>query len=49
MGFGVAVASVGPYANNPPRSREITTPTPHRSIFYWPDALPDAKPTVSRH
>jgi len=31
-----------------PRSRQITTPTPHHSIFYRPDALPDAKPTVSK-
>jgi len=30
-----------------PFSRQITTPTPHRSFFYQPDALPDAKPTVS--
>jgi len=32
-----------------PHSREITTPTPHHSIFYRPDALPDAQPTVSKH
>ena len=32
-----------------PRSRQITTPTPHHSIFYRPDALPDTQPTVSRH
>ena len=25
-----------------PRSRQITTPTPYHSIFYRPDALPDA-------
>ena len=31
---GVAVASAGPYAE------------PHDSIFYGPDALPDAQPTV---
>ena len=30
-----------------PCSRQITTPTPHNSIFYRPDALPDAQPTVS--
>ena len=29
-----------------PRCRQITTPTPHRSIFYGPGALPVAKPTV---
>jgi len=27
-----------------PRSRQITTPTPHHSNFYRPDALPDAQP-----
>jgi len=31
------------------RSRQITTTTPHHSIFYRPDALPDAQPTVSKH
>jgi len=31
------------------RSRQITTPAPHHSVFYGPDALPDAQPTVSRH
>jgi len=29
-----------------PRSRQITTPTPHHSIF---TGLPDAQPTVSKH
>ena len=28
-----------------PRSRQITTPAPHRSLFYRPDALPAAQPT----
>jgi len=28
-----------------PCSRQITTPTPHHSIFYRPDALPDAQST----
>ena len=32
-----------------PRSRQITTPTPHHSIFYRLDALPDAQLTVSKH
>ena len=27
------MASAGTYANNPPRSRQTTTPTPHHSIF----------------
>jgi len=40
----VAVASAGPYV---PYSRQITTPIPHHSIFYRPDALSDAQPTVS--
>ena len=31
------------------RSRQITTPAPHRSVFYRPDALPAAQPTVSKH
>ena len=32
-----------------PRSRQITTPAPHYSDFYRPDALPAAKPTASKH
>ena len=32
-----------------PRSRQITMPTPHHSVFYRPDALPAAQPTVSKH
>ena len=32
-----------------PRSRQITTPEPHRSVFYRPDALPVAQPTASKH
>ena len=32
-----------------PCSRQITTPTPHHSVFYRPDALPAAQPTVSKH
>ena len=31
-----------------PRSREITMPASHHSVFYRPDALPAAEPTVSR-
>ena len=30
-------------------SRQITTPAPHRSVFYRPDALPAAQPTASKH
>jgi len=32
-----------------PRSRQITTPAPHHLVFYWPDALPAAQPTVLKH
>jgi len=32
-----------------PHSRQITTPAPHHSVFYRPDALPVAQPTVSKH
>ena len=32
-----------------PRSRQITMPAPHYSIFYRPDALPAAQPTASKH
>ena len=32
-----------------PRSRQITTPAPHYSVFYRPDALPAAHPTASKH
>ena len=31
------------------RSRHITTPAPHHSVFYRPDALPAAQPTASKH
>jgi len=32
-----------------PRSRQTATPTPRHSIFYRPDALPDAQPTASKY
>ena len=32
-----------------PCYRQITTPAPHHSVFYRPDALPAAQPTVSKH
>ena len=32
-----------------PRCRQITTPAPHHSAFYRPDALPAAQPTASTH
>jgi len=37
------------YKQSAPRSRQTTTPTPHHSYFYRPDALPDAHPTLSKH
>jgi len=32
-----------------PRTRQTTTPAPHHSVFYRPDALPAAQPTASKH
>ena len=32
-----------------PHSKQITTPAPHHSVFYRPDALPVAQPTASKH
>jgi len=32
-----------------PRSRQITMPLPHHSVFYRPDALPATQPTASKH
>ena len=32
-----------------PRSRQITMPAPHHSVFYRPNALPVAQPTASKH
>ena len=32
-----------------PHSRQITTPAPHHSVFYRPDALPAAQPTASKY
>jgi len=32
-----------------PRSKQITIPAPHHSVFYRPDALPAAQPTASKH
>ena len=29
--------------------QKITTPAPHQSDFYRPDALPDTQPTASKH
>jgi len=32
-----------------PRSRQITTPAPHHSVFYRADAFPASQPTASKH
>jgi len=32
-----------------PHSRQITTPAPHHSVSYRPDALPAAQPKASKH
>ena len=32
-----------------PCSRQTTMPAPHHSVYYRPDALPVAQPTVSKH
>ena len=40
------LASAGKSA---PCSRQITTPVPHHSVFYRPDALPAALPTAAKH
>jgi len=32
-----------------PCSRQMTTPAPHHSVFYRPDALLAAQPTASKH
>ena len=38
-----------PICKSAPCSRQITTPAPHHSVFYRPDALPAAQPTASKH
>ena len=32
-----------------PGSSQVTTPVPHHSVFYRPDALPAAQSTASKH
>jgi len=32
-----------------PRSKQITMPAPHHSVFYRSDVLPAAQPTASKH
>ena len=38
-----------PMCKSAPRSRQITMPAPHHSVFYRPNALPAAQPTASKH
>jgi len=45
----VAVASAGPYANLHLSPDRKTMPASHHSVFYRPDALTAAQPTVSKH
>ena len=45
----MAVASAGPYASAHLDPDKITTPAPHHSDFYRPDALLAAQPTASKH
>ena len=40
---------LGHICKSAPRSRQITMPEPHHSVFYRPDALPAAQPTVSNN
>jgi len=40
---GLAIASAGPYANHLHFASDIFTPAAHHSIFYGPDAVPDAQ------
>ena len=44
-GSGISLA----ICKSAPRSRQITMPAPRCSVFYRPDALPAAQPTVSKH
>jgi len=44
-GSGISLA----ICKSAPRSRQITTPAPHHSVFYRPDALPATQPTASKH
>ena len=44
-GSGISLA----ICKSAPRSRQITMPVPHHSVFYMPDALPAAQLTMSKH
>jgi len=43
----MAVASVNHMQATCTLLQKITTPAPHHSDFYGPDALPDTQPTAS--
>jgi len=45
-GSGISWTICKSYA---PCSRQMTTPVPHHSVFYRPDALPAAQPTALKH
>ena len=45
-GSGISLTICKSFA---PRSRQITTPAPHHSVFYRPGALPATQPTASKH
>jgi len=40
---------LGHVQKSAPRSRQITMPAPHHSLFYRLYALPAAQPTASKH
>ena len=44
-GSGISLAT----CKSAPCSRQITTPSPHHSVFYRPYAIPAAQPTASKH
>jgi len=46
VGFGDAVASAGPYANNMHLDQTVNHTNTSSLNFYRSDALPDAQPTV---
>jgi len=41
--------TLGYVQKSAPRSRQITMPAPHHSVFYRPDALPATQPIASKH
>jgi len=47
--WGSSGISWGICKQSAPRTKQITKPAPHHSIFYVPDALPETQPTVSKH